>query len=187
MGLALAAVGLGVLLVVLGGTRVWATVTASAELAGFGRGQVARVGVPGDELGSFSALAWFTLLVGLGVLVTAGRGRWAVGVMLAGMAAALAWLAVGTAGRSSEHVFELVASGRLDGLPAGALLTVTRSPAGPALVCAGAALVLAAGVVTVARGRGWPSMGQAFRAPADRVTTTPEAADPDAEPPWEGG
>ena len=186
MLLALSAVGAGVLLVVLGGSRTWATVTATAELAGFGRGQVAKVGVPGDELGPFSALAWFTLLIGLGVLVTAGRGRWPVGVLLAGAAAALGWLAVGTAGRSIQSVLEQVTSGRLDGLPAGATLSVTMSPAGPALVCAGATLVLAAGVMTVARGRGWPVMGQAFRAPADRVATAPEP-DPDAEPPWDGG
>ncbi len=184
--LALAAAGLGVLLVVLGGTRAWATVTATAELAGLGSGAVARIGVAGDALGPFGALALLGLLVGLGVLVTAGRGRWPVGVLMAAMAGAQAWLAAATAGSARERVLALAVAGRIDGLPSGARLAVTTSPAGPALVWAGAALLLAAGVVTVARGRRWPAMGQAFRAPADRVTAPADLDQDGGEPPWEG-
>jgi tryptophan-associated transmembrane protein len=185
MRLALATVGVGVLLVILGATRDWATVTAKAAIDGLGSGQIAQVGVAGDQLGPFSALAWFTVLVALGVLVTAGRGRWPVGAGLLGLAGALGWFLVEAAGRRADEVLALAMAGRLEGLPAGATLTLATSPAGPALVGAGIALVVAAGAWTVLRGRAWPAMGQAFRAPGDRAPEPLEATT--GEPPWEGG
>ena len=51
------------------------------------------------------------------------------------------------------------------------------------LAVAGGVLVAAAGLEVVRRGRDWPAMGAAFRAPPDR----PGRVDPaDGEPPWEG-
>jgi len=50
------------------------------------------------------------------------------------------------------------------------------------MVVAGGLLLAAAGVEALRRGRHWPALGEAFRAPPDRAQ--PAAAQP--EPPWEG-
>jgi hypothetical protein len=50
------------------------------------------------------------------------------------------------------------------------------------VVVAGGLLLAAAGAEALRRGARWPALGQAFRAPPDRVQPAGDAA----EPPWEG-
>jgi hypothetical protein len=67
-------------------------------------------------------------------------------------------------------------------VPAGTGLRVAGSPAGPALVVAGGLLLAGAGAEAFRRGRRWPLLGDAFRAPPDRAQPATNAG----EPPWEG-
>jgi Tryptophan-associated transmembrane protein (Trp_oprn_chp) len=60
---------------------------------------------------------------------------------------------------------------------------VATSPAAPVLVVAGGLLLAAGGVEALRRGRRWPALGDAFRAPPDRAASQPTG---DGEPPWQG-
>jgi hypothetical protein len=180
---AILAAGLGAALVLLGAGRPWATVTAQFDLSGLGRGRVASVDVTGDQLTSLSSLAWFGLILTAAIAFTSGRGRWPVGVALVFVALALFFLTA--EGVDRGKVLELVYIGRLEGLPSGAALTMTTSKVGPVLTGAGAALMGGAGVAIMARGRYWPALGRAYRAPGDRGPL-PEPGPEDTEPGWEG-
>jgi hypothetical protein len=50
------------------------------------------------------------------------------------------------------------------------------------MVVAGGLLLAAAGAEALRRGRRWPALGEAFRAPPDRI----QPATDSPEPPWEG-
>ena len=73
-------------------------------------------------------------------------------------------------------------SGVLESIPAGTGLKVATPPAGPLLVVAGGLLLAAAGAEALRRGARWPALGEAFRAPPDRV----QPVTGQDEPPWEG-
>jgi hypothetical protein len=180
--LAVLAVAAGVALVLLAAGRPWAQVAGSVTVQGLGSAQVARVGVSGNDVAPLSGVAMLAAVVALGVAFTRGRGRWPVGAALVGLGAWLLWLIVVRAGRLREAALELASLGRLEGLPAGARLEVGVAPLWPALAGAGAVLVAAAGAEALRRGRRWPALGAAFRAPGDR----PPAPAAGTEPPWEG-
>jgi hypothetical protein len=171
----------GLAAVLLGSGLPWATVTASVTLDGLGGGPVASVPVSGNDLASLGSLAWLGLVLAIGIAVTAGRGRWPVGVALATLGLALLWLTVTTAG-DIDRVLDLAYNGRLDGVGSAAELRVATSMAGPLLTGAGAVLLTAAGLETMRKGRSWPAMGQSYRAPGDRSPAPLESS----EPPWEG-
>jgi Tryptophan-associated transmembrane protein (Trp_oprn_chp) len=172
----------GVMLAVIGAGRAWATVGTAVELPGVGRARLGAVGLTGNDLAPLGGLALLGLVLLLGVAVTRGRGRWVVGLALVALGVALAVQAVGGAARVETEATARSRSGLLEGVPAGVGLRVTTSPAGPAMVVAGGGLLVAAGVLTLRRGPRWPALGDAFRAPPDRVQPVADTG----EPPWEG-
>ena len=182
MQLALVAVLAGVMLAVIGAGQAWATVSAAVELPGIGAARLGAAEVTGNDLGPFGALALLGLVLLVAVAATRGRGRWVVGVALLALG--------GRPGRrrpprrrsGSGRGGRARRAGLLEGVPTGTGLRVATSPAGPALVVAGGLLLAAAGAEALRRGRRWPALGDAFRAPPDRAQP---AAGQD-EPPWEG-
>jgi hypothetical protein len=179
----LVAVVAGVLLAVVGAGRPWARVRAAVDLPGLGRAPLGGAELTGNDLAPLGGLALLGLVLLVGVAVTRGRGRWAVGLALLALGAALtvqAW--TGAAGARAEAA-DRARRGELEGVPAGTGTQVATAPAGPALVVAGGLLLAAGGVEALRRGRRWPALGDAFRAPPDRAPQQPTG---DAEPPWQG-
>jgi hypothetical protein len=179
----LLAVLAGVVLAVLGAGRPWARVSAAVDLPGLGSGRVGAAELTGNDLAPLGGLALLGLVLVVGVAVTRGRGRWLVGAALLALGVALAVQALGGAARVHAEADERARRGELEGVPAGGGLQVDTPRVGPALVVAGGLLLAAGGVQALRHGRRWPGLGDAFRAPPDRVR--PAASD-DGEPPWEG-
>jgi hypothetical protein len=180
----LAVVVAGVLLAAVGAGRPWARVRAAVDLPGLGRAPLGGAELTGNDLAPLGGLALLGLVLLVGVAVTRGRGRWAVGLALLALGAVLAVQALAGAAGARAEAADRARRGELEGVPAGTGTQVTTSPAGPALVVAGGLLLAAGGVEALRRGRRWPALGDAFRAPPDRAATQP-AADRD-EPPWQG-
>jgi uncharacterized membrane protein (TIGR02234 family) len=157
-------------------------VGAAVELPGIGAARLGAAELTGNDLLPFGALALFGLVLLVAVAATRGRGRWVVGLALLAIGAFLAVQAlVGAAGITAEAA-ERARVGKLEGVPGGTALRVETPRTGPAMVVAGGLLLAAAGAETLRRGRRWPALGEAFRAPPDRAQPAAETA----EPPWEG-
>jgi Tryptophan-associated transmembrane protein (Trp_oprn_chp) len=171
----------GVLLALTGAGRPWARVSSAVELPGLGRGRFGGASLSGNDLAPLSGLALLALVLVIGIAATRGRGRVVVGLALAALGVALLAGTVAAAGRAADRAAERARRGQLEGVAAGSV-QVTTSPTGPLLVAAGGLLVALAGAEAVRRGRDWPALGAAFRAPPDR----PAVADGEGEPPWEG-
>jgi hypothetical protein len=180
--LAVVAVLAGVMLAVIGAGRAWATLSAEVALPGIGTGRVGDAEVTGNDLAPYGALALGGLVLLVAVAATRGRGRWVVGLALLALGGMLAVAAVLGGARAEDQARSRARAGLVAGVPAGTELRVEASPAGPVLVVAGGLLLAAAGVEALRRGRRWPSLGDAFRAPPDRA----RPADGQDEPPWEG-
>jgi Tryptophan-associated transmembrane protein (Trp_oprn_chp) len=180
--LTLVAVLVGVGLAVTGAGQAWARVGAAVELPGLGSARLGAAEVTGNDLAPLGALALLGLVLLVGVAATRGRGRWAVGVALLALGAALAVQAVAGAAGIETEAAGRARSGELEGVPGGTDLRVSTSPAGPGLVVAGGLLLAAAGAEALRRGPRWPVLGDAFRAPPDRAQPAPDPV----EPPWEG-
>ena len=182
MQVAMVALLAGVMLAVTGAGQAWARVGAAVELPGIGAVRLGAAELTGNDLLPFGGLALFGLVLLVAVAATRGRARWAVGLVLLAIGAYLAVQAlVGAAGIAAEAT-ERARVGELEGVPGGTALRVETPRAGPAMVVAGGLLLAAAGVEALRRGRHWPALGEAFRAPPDRAQPAAEAA----EPPWEG-
>jgi Tryptophan-associated transmembrane protein (Trp_oprn_chp) len=182
MQVALVAVLVGVMLAVTGAGQAWARVGAALELPGVGAANLGAVEVTGNDLAPLGALGLLGLVLLVAVAATRGRGRWVVGLALLALGGALTVQALtGAAGVGAEAA-QRARSGQLEGVPAGAALRVDTPRAGPALVVGGGLLLAAAGAEALRRGRRWPALGDAFRAPPDRARPAADAA----EPPWEG-
>ena len=182
MQVAMVALLAGVMLAVTGAGQAWARVGAAVELPGIGAARLGAAELTGNDLLPFGGLALFGLVLLVAVAATRGRARWAVGLVLLAIGAYLAVQAVvGAAGIAAEAT-ERARVGELEGVPGGTALRVETPRAGPAMVVAGGLLVAAAGVEALRRGRHWPALGEAFRAPPDRAQPAADAA----EPPWEG-
>ena len=182
MQLSLVAVVAGVMLAVIGAGQAWATVGAEVELPGIGAGRVGAAELTGNDLGPYGALALLGLVLLVAVAATRGRGRWVVGVALLALGGALVTGGLLGGYRAPEEARDRAWTGQLAGVSTGTELQVERSPAGPALVVVGGLLLAGAGVEALWRGRTWPALGDAFRAPPDRV----QPATAGDEPPWEG-
>jgi hypothetical protein len=173
-----------VLLAAVGAGRPWARVSAAVDLPGLGR---ARLGggaaLTGNDLAPLGGLALLGLVLLVGIAVTRGRGRWAVGLALLALGATLVVQALAAAGGVRGEAADRARRGELEGVPAASGTRVATSPVGPALVVAGGLLLAAAGVEALRRGPRWPALGDAFRAPPDRASPQPTA---DGEPPWQG-
>ena len=182
MQLAMVAVLAGVMLAATGAGQAWARVSAAVELPGIGAARLGGAELTGNDLAPLGALALLGLVLLVAVAATRGRGRWVVGLALLALGVALVAGAVdGAAGVRAEAV-ERAERGQLEGVPAGTALRVATPPAGPLMVVAGGLLLAAAGAEALRRGARWPALGEAFRAPPDRVQPVTDAADP----PWEG-
>ena len=171
----------GALLALTGAGRPWARVSSAVELPGLGRGAFGGASLSGNELAPLSGLALLALVLVLGIAATRGRGRVVVGLALAALGVALVAGTLAAAGRAGDQAAERARRDQLEGVTAGSV-RVTTPRAGPVLVAVGGLLVAAAGAEAVRRGRDWPALGAAFRAPPDR----PAVAEGDGEPPWEG-
>jgi Tryptophan-associated transmembrane protein (Trp_oprn_chp) len=179
----LATVAVGVMLAAVGAGREWARVAAAVELPGLGRARLGGAEVTGNDLAPLGGLALLGLVLLVGVAVTRGRGRWAVGLALLALGVALAVQAVAGAAGVRAEAGDRARRGELEGVPAGTGVQVATPRAGPVLVVAGGLLLAAGGVETLRRGPRWPALGDAFRAPPDRARPPPAG---DGEPPWQG-
>jgi Tryptophan-associated transmembrane protein (Trp_oprn_chp) len=182
MQVAMVAVLVGVMLAVTGAGQAWARVGAAVELPGVGAARLGAAEVTGNDLAPFGGLALLGLVLLVAVAATRGRGRWAVGLALLALGGVLVVGAVGGAARVGTEAAERAELGQLEGVPGGTALRVDTPRAGAALAVAGGLLLAVAGAEALRRGRRWPALGDAFRAPPDRARP---AADAD-EPPWEG-
>jgi hypothetical protein len=171
------------MLAAVGAGRAWARVTAAVELPGLGRARLGGAEVTGNDLAPLGGLALLGLVLLVGVAVTRGRGRWAVGLALLALGVALAVQAVAGAAGVRAEAGDRARRGELEGVPAGTGVQVATPRAGPVLVVAGGLLLAAGGVETLRRGPRWPALGDAFRAPPDRARPPPAG---DGEPPWQG-
>jgi uncharacterized membrane protein (TIGR02234 family) len=174
---------IGVLLAAVGAGRPWARVSAAVELPGLGRARLGGAELTGNDLAPLGGLALLGLVLLVGIGVTRGRGRWAVGLALLALGAILLVQALAGAAGVRAEAAERATRGELQGVPAGTGLRVATPRAGPVLVVAGGALLAAAGVQALRHGRRWPALGDAFRAPPDRASPPPTG---DGEPPWQG-
>src|SRR6266498_1265249 len=160
--------------------RYWED-TAPAVPA-LGSTRVGATHLTGNDLAPLSGLALLGLALVVGIAVSRGRGRWLVGIVLLALAVTLLVQAGTAAGRARSEAERRARQGQVVGVPAGGDLRVTRPQAGPLLALAGGALLVLAGTETLRRGKSWPALGAAFRAPPDRPPSRPDAG----EPPWEG-
>jgi Tryptophan-associated transmembrane protein (Trp_oprn_chp) len=182
MRLALLAAVVGVMLAAVGAGQAWATVGSTVELPGIGTARLGAAELTGNDLYPLGALALLGLVLLVGVAGTRGRGRWVVGLALVALGGALVAGAALGGSRVGGEARERAETGQLEGVPGGAALRVDTSPAGPLLVGAGGLLLAGAGAEALRRGRRWPALGDAFRAPPDRARPAADGG----EPPWEG-
>jgi uncharacterized membrane protein (TIGR02234 family) len=182
MQVAMVAVLAGVMLAATGAGQAWARVSAAVELPGIGSARLGGAELTGNDLAPLGALALLGLVLLVAVAATRGRGRWVVGLALLALGVALVLGGVLGGQQVADEAVQRARSGVLEGIPAGTGLHVVRPPAGPLLVIAGGLLLAAAGAEALRRGASWPALGEAFRAPPDRV----QPVTGQDEPPWEG-
>jgi len=182
MQLAMVAVLAGVILAATGAGQAWARVSSAVELPGIGSARLGGAELTGNDLAPLGALALLGLVLLVAVAATRGRGRWVVGLALLALGVALVLGGALGGQRVADEAVRRARSGVLEGIPAGTGLHVVRPPAGPLLVIAGGLLLAAAGAEALRRGASWPALGEAFRAPPDRV----QPVTGQDEPPWEG-
>jgi hypothetical protein len=182
MQLALVAVLAGVMLAATGAGQAWARVSSAVELPGIGSARLGGAELTGNDLAPLGALALLGLVLLVAVAATRGRGRWVVGLALLALGTTLVLGGALGGQRIEDEAARRARSGVLEGIPAGTGLKVATPPAGPLLVVAGGLLLAAAGAEALRRGPSWPALGEAFRAPPDRV----QPATGQDEPPWEG-
>ncbi|OIV35605.1 hypothetical protein BIV57_20730 [Mangrovactinospora gilvigrisea] len=170
MGSALLLAVVGPALVLIGGGQPWAHARATNQF-----GVIVHVAASGKEVNAAAtALALVGLAAVVAVLATRRIGRLVVGAIMALSGAGIA--VVAAMGASDTSALRDAAS------KAGynpTLSAVTHS-AWPWLTLLGGVLLLAGGVLTVARGRTWPGMSRKYDAPtgaAKRVTAASTPAD----------
>jgi Tryptophan-associated transmembrane protein (Trp_oprn_chp) len=171
----------GVLLALTGAGRPWARVSSAVELPGLGRGRFGGASLSGNDLAPLSGLALLALVLVIGIAATRGRGRVVVGLALVALGLGLVAATLTAAARAGDQAAGRAGRGQLEGVAAGSVQVATPRT-GPLLVAAGGLLIAVAGAEAVRRGRDWPALGAAFRAPPDR----PAVAEAEGEPPWEG-
>jgi uncharacterized membrane protein (TIGR02234 family) len=154
----LGAVGAGALALVAGG-QAWAQVIAQREpplppVTGVLSGSGAAPLVPAAGL--------VLLAAAVALLAVRGAGRVVVGLLMAVAGGVLAWSGVraltGGLAAAAAHEFSR------RGAP-----TVDVSAAWPVLAVLAGVLGVAAGLLTVVRGRGWPAMGRRYERPGGPV------------------
>jgi len=161
-GLAALLCAAGAGLTLLAAARPWATVKAKESITPFSQDLTGHAlgGTPG-------ALAWAGLAGLAALFATSGRVRAAVGVLIALFGVGIGYASV--ADVRHAHIVEVAGD-------KSALLRLAARPevaTGPwwAVSLAGGALLVAAGVIVVARGARWPGMSARYeRRPAKQAT-----------------
>ncbi|MFC4532884.1 TIGR02234 family membrane protein [Sphaerisporangium dianthi] len=149
------AAGAGMLLLATG--RTWAEVSYPAAPGGGARGGVVALS-GGDLAPVLGPLAMACLAAVVAVLATRGLWRRVVGALIALLGAAAAVAA--WQGSSAAHAAEVAgARGTLTGL---AGLVASPEWAWPSLAVAGGLVLVAAGVIAVARGGRWAGMSDRY-------------------------
>lgn len=111
------------------------------------------------------------LAAGLALLALRGAGRIAAGLLMAVAGGTLGWSGVrALAGGLSEASTELPAVGRGPGP-----VTVHVAAAWPVLTVLAGVLGVAAGLLVVVRGRGWPGMGRRYERDGAAPASVPPA------------
>jgi uncharacterized membrane protein (TIGR02234 family) len=149
----------GAVLALFGSGRAWATVAFSGGPAGARVAPVTQAG--GDLVPVLSPLALASLAAVVAVLATRGPWRRVIGILLTlfGLAIAVtAWR-----GASAAHVVEAAREHSTLSGTSGAI--VSAAWAWPAITVAGGLVLLAAGVLAVARGGRWPGMSARYDRP----------------------
>ena len=164
LGLAVLLCLLGAFVVLVGAGREW----ASVQVAAGALTDAQTVSVAGTELaGGVRGLGLVGLAGVVALAATRRVGRVVVGALLlltgAGVVATVVGVDLGAATLDSEAVGS--AGGRVEGDVA--------TTAWPWLTALGGVLLAAAGLLTVARGRSWPGLGQRYEAPAAREQAAP--------------
>lgn len=178
-----------VLLAILAGTTALLTASgqtwASGSIALPGPLAPASVALSGDEITrTVSALGWAGLAGVAALVATRGMARRVLGVPFVGFGA-LAAYDIWHSLRGAELTRLASEQSAVDGPVSGPTVHTTW----PALAAAGAALLVAAGIVTVVRGGAWPVMGSRYdrhgsadanraREPAELWKTLDSGADP---------
>jgi uncharacterized membrane protein (TIGR02234 family) len=154
-------------LVLLAASQPWAGAIV-ADLPGGG-----RIDPSGGTVAPLaSGLALAALAGPLAVLATRGVGRLAVGVLLVVAGSGIAVVAVRTAADATAAVSEPAAAAVGLSTPA---IYQAESTGWPYVAALGGLAVATAGVATIARGRGWPSMSARYERP-DRQPATARPA-----------
>ncbi|MFI6497617.1 Trp biosynthesis-associated membrane protein [Nonomuraea typhae] len=152
-----AATAAGCLLVLLAAGRAW----VSAAAAGTGNSVAEAAG--GDLSRGLTAVGLASLAGVVAVLATKGAGRRVVGALLALCGAGLGWLILDALSSASIAAWART----VPALQAVAAPVYTVEPFWPVAAGAGAAVVLAGGVLAVVRGGRWTGMSARYdRRPA---------------------
>jgi uncharacterized membrane protein (TIGR02234 family) len=164
--MALAGVALGGILILLAGSRVWATATVDVPGA-----PTSTVSVTGRVVEpSLPALGIALLALAVAVIAASGVMRRLVGAVVALLGAA----AVGTAVAGRGAVSAALTAHEIGD----ANIPVHGTANGWWVIAAvGGAIALLVGVVVAARSARWAAMGQKYEAPQPR-TSAPATADP---------
>jgi uncharacterized membrane protein (TIGR02234 family) len=152
--------------------QVWARVTATRpaplppvtdQVTG---GQVAPL---------VTATGLLLLATAVALVAVRGAGRVAVGLLAAVAGGVLAW--AGLRPLTGRLAADLAALSSVGASP-GAVVTTSLRPVWPALAVLAGVLGLAAGLLTVLRGRRWPGMGGRYERPAGTSGSAAGAAPP---------
>jgi uncharacterized membrane protein (TIGR02234 family) len=157
--LAVVAAAVAGALALIAGGQEWASVTAERQaplppLSGVVTGAAAAPLVPAAGL--------VLLAAAVALLAVRDAGRVAVGVLVAAAGGLAVWSgARALAGGLSDASTEVPGVGRVPGP-----VTVEVATGWPVLAVVAGLLALAAGLLVVVRGRGWPAMGRRYERPA---------------------
>ncbi len=150
----------GAVLALVAGGRTWASVVFSGDPSGLHAAPVPLAG--GDVAPVLSPLALASLAAVVAVLATRGLWRRLIGVLIALFGAAM--VAASWQGVLSSHVVS--AAQERTTLSGAGQVVVSTSWAWPGIATAGGLVLLAAGVIAVVRGAGWPGMSDRYDRPA---------------------
>jgi len=178
---AIVALIIGAVLLLLGYSMPWATVAIPMVTGGPASTQVE---LSGHDIASLASMAGWLAAAGLaGIIATRTWGRVIIGAIVAiagaGSLVASAWFAVASTdlvrAAAESHAGETLAElGEYS-------ITWWWTP-----TLLGSLLVLAAGLLTCARGRTWPGLGRKYERTTTRQLTDWQALDQGQDPTLEG-
>jgi len=151
-------------------SQPWAEVTVTREAP---LPPTSEVLTGGQAAPLVSACGLLLLAAALAVIAVRGAGRVAVGLLVAVAGGVLAWS--GLRGATGGGGVDLADIGASVGL-GGARLASDPVVGWPLLALVGGVLAVAAGLLVVLRGRGWPGMGRRYERPGAAARPAPAPA-----------